>query len=256
MKATTTALLAQLLIGLTALLLAVSCKKDKDNPTTPEDKVLQVNFSTSSIDYNLVDSGFVILKKEGGANQVFKRFEKKTGALSVLIEDLSAGNWTAEMYIFSRHDDKAGRRFRQDKAFTLSSASQSVQLAAPTGSITDSWKPYAFFRDAARGISVAVALDNKDPHFDIQLKDTPWDYYYMERYAYKRLAGGAKAQIGEGMWECRDNCFTSDRFIDNKTGFIPFAQQVGNKEWDNGLIIIVVADDDGADVQFSYSYNL
>jgi hypothetical protein len=131
MKATTTALLAQLLIGLTALLLAVSCKKDKDNPTTPEDKVLQENFSTSSIDYNLVDSGFVILKKEGGANQVFKRFEKKTGALSILIEDLPAGNWTAEMYIFSWHDDKAGRRFRQDKAFTLSTASQSQTAGNP-----------------------------------------------------------------------------------------------------------------------------
>lgn len=256
MKATTTALLAQLLIGLTVLLMTASCKKDNDAPAPPQDKVLQVNFSNATVDLNQVDSGFVILKKEGAANQFFKRFEKKTGALSIDIDDLSAGNWTAELYIFSRFDDKAGRRYRQDKTFSIAATSQSVQLNAPTGTITDSWKPFAFFRDAARGISVAVALDNKDPHFDIEVRDTPWDFYYIERYASKRIPGGGKQQIGEGIWECHDNCFTSDKLIDNNTAFLPFTQQVGNKEWDNGLIIIVVTDYQGVAVQFSYSYDL
>jgi hypothetical protein len=58
------------------------------------------------------------------------------------------------------------------------------------------------------------------------------------------------------MWECHDNCFTSDKLIYNNTAFVPFTQQVGNKEWDNGLIIIVITDYQGVSVQFSYSYNL
>lgn len=256
MKATTTVLLAQLLIGLTVLLLTVACKKDKDNPAPPADKVLQINFSTASVDYNKVDSGYVILKKAGSGTQYFKRLQKKGSSLSIDIDDLPAGNWTAELYIFSRFDDKAGRRFRQDKTFTLSATSPSVTLNAPTGTITDAWKPSAFFRDAAHGISVAIPLDNKDPQFDIQVNDTHWDYYYIERYANKRMTGGGKLKVAEGIWDCRDNCYTSDRFINNTTGFIPFTQEVGNKDWDNGLIVIVIADDDGADVQFSYGYDL
>jgi hypothetical protein len=256
MKATTSVLLAQLLAGIAALLLATSCKKDKQGPPPVTDKVMQINFTTASINYNLVDSGYVIFKKEGSNTQYFKRFEKKPNTLSVITDDLPAGNWTAEMYVFTRFDDKAGRRFRQDKTFTKTATTESIQLNAPVGTITDAWKPSAFFSDAARSISVAVPLDCKDPHFDIEAKSTPWDYFYIERYANKRLQGGAKAKVAEGIWDCRGSCFTSDGIINNNTFFIPFTQEVGNKAWDNGLIIIVIADDDGADVQFSYSYDI
>jgi len=256
MKATSTILLAQLLAGITALLLATSCKKDKHDSPPSGEKLLQVNFTTGSIDYNLVDSGYVVLKKEGSKSQYFKRWEKKTNAISIDIEDLPAGNWTAEMYLFSRFDNKAGRRYRQDKTFTIAASGKSVQVNAPTGSITDAWSPNAFFYDAANGLSVAVALDNKDPHFDITVSDSKWKRFYLERYAYKRLqGGGGNALMAEGMYDCDGGCYTSDRLIHNNTAFVPFTQQLGNKEWDNGIIIIVIVDNQGRAVQFSYGYN-
>jgi hypothetical protein len=260
MKATTTVLLAQLLAGAAALLLSTSCKKDKkDDTLPPQEQVLKVNFaSTSVINYNLVDSGYVVFTKEGSNTQYFKRFEKKTSAWTVVTSDLPAGNWTAEMYLFTRHDDKAGRRYRQEKTFTrtVKADDAPIQVDGPTGKIADAWKPSAFFRDVARGITVAVPLDCKDPQFDIQVSEARWDYYYIERYASKRQPGGGKLHVGEGMWDCRDNCYTSDRYIYNTTGFAPLVQQVGNKEWDNGLIVIVLVDQGAADVQFSYSYDI
>jgi hypothetical protein len=250
-------LLLRLFIVCSLIVSFVACRKDKNEPTPPEDKLLQVNFSASSIAHNLVDSGFVVLKKEGSAHQIYKRFEKNTGVMSFSIDGLSTGNWTAEMYIFARFNASAGRRYRQDKTFTVPTggAKQNITLAAPTGAITDSWKPYAFFRQEAQGVSIAVALDNTDPHFDIQVQDTKWDLYYIERYASNRSQSGANAKVAEYIWSCDNGCYTSDKFINNNTAFLPFTQEVGNKEWNNGLIIVVVADNEGADVQFTHTYN-
>jgi hypothetical protein len=252
--------LLRLLIICTAIALFTACKKDKDpEPDPPVDKELLVNFSTASIDLGLVDSGFVVLKRQGAASQVFKRFEKKTGTLSFAIDDLSAGNWTAEMYIFARFNASAGRRYRQDKTFTIQSggARESITLTGPTGAITDAWKPYAFFRHEQMGVSIAVALDNTDPHFDVEVRDTRWDLFYIERSANKWVQGpgGPNAFVAEYVWSCDNACYTSDKFINNNTGFLSFTQAVGNKEWDNGLIIVVLNDYDGADVQFTHKYN-
>lgn len=249
--------LVRLFFIVTITTLFIACRKDKGKPVPPGEKELVVSFSGASIAYNLVDSGFVVLKKEGSATQIFKRFEKKTDKLNFSIEDLSAGNWTAEMYLFARFNASAGRRYRQEKTFTIPAggAKEGIALTAPTGAITDSWKPYAFFRDEGMGVSVAVALDNTDPHFDVQVKDTRWDLYYIERYANNRLQGGANAKVAEYIWSCDNGCYTSEKFIDNNTGFLPFTQEVGNKEWNNGLIIVVLNDFQGADVQFSHTYN-
>ncbi|NII29632.1 hypothetical protein HB364_31425 [Pseudoflavitalea sp. X16] len=252
-------LLPLLIIG-SAITVMISCKKDKHDPAPPPaEKVLQVNFGASSIAWDLVDSGFVVFKREGATSQVFKRFEKKTHALSFSMDDLSAGNWTAEMYIFTRYNQSAGRRYRQDKAFIVPTggAKQGITLPAPTGAVTDSWKPYAFFRHEGTGVSIAVALDNKDPHFDIQVRDAQWDLFYIERYANQRLQGGANAKVAEQIWMCDngDDCYTSDRFINDNTSFLPFTQEVGNKEWNNGLIIIVLNDGQGGAIQFSHVYN-
>lgn len=240
------------------LISLAACRKDKDRPQEPVEKTLQVKFKTGSVAYNLVDSAFVVLKKEGTSTQIFKRFEKGTDILRFSVEDLAAGNWTAEMYIFARFNASAGRRYRQDKTFTIPAggAQAGIILDAPTGAITDNWKPYAFFRHEGEGVSVAVALDNTDPHFDIQVQSTPWKLFYIERYANNRLTGGANAKVAEYIWSCDNGCYTSDKFINNDTGFLPFTQEVGNKDWNNGLIIVVLNTLNGGHaVQFSHSYN-
>jgi hypothetical protein len=248
----------RLLMICTITVLFIACKKDKDDPAPPPaEKTFQVNFSAASVAFNLVDSGFVVLKKAGSGNQIFKRFEKKANSLSFSVEDLSAGNWTAELYIFARFNQSGGRRYHHGQGFSIPTggAKQNITLAAPTGAVTDIWKPYAFFRHEEQGVSIAVALDATDPHFDIEVKDTKWDRYYVERYASNRLEGGANAKVAEQIWLCDNNCYTSDKFINNNTAFIPFTQEVGNKPWNNGLIIVVIADNEGAAVQFSHAYN-
>ncbi|WP_315821044.1 hypothetical protein [Paraflavitalea speifideaquila] len=75
-------------------------------------------------------------------------------------------------------------------------------LAAPTGAFTDAWKPYAFFRHEAKRLSIALALNNNDPHFDIQVSYTKCGLFYVERYANNRLAGGANATFSPGERHC------------------------------------------------------
>lgn len=242
----------------TLSIVVIACKKDKHDPEpAPAEIDMEVAFGQSSIDYNLVDSGFVVLKKAGSANQIFKRFNKGNNLMSFSLEDLSKGDWTAEMYIFARFNASGGRRYKQEKAFTVpvGGARQGIKLNAPTGMVTDAWKPYAFFRHVALGVTAAVALDNNDPHFDIQVEDNRWDLFYIERYANNRLSGGANARVAELIWQCDTNCYTHDKLINDDTSFLPFTQEVGNKEWNNGLIIVVVADNEGADVQFSHLYS-
>ncbi|MDF2192191.1 hypothetical protein [Paraflavitalea sp. CAU 1676] len=240
------------------LLGLIACRKDKDKPGEETgDKELVVSFVSGSIDQSLVDSAFVILKKAGSAQQTFKRFEKKAGTLSFYIEDLSAGSWTAEMYVFARFNASGGRRYKQEKAFVVPTGGikNSITLNAPTGSITDAWKSYAFFRYVAEGISVSVPIDASNPHFDVEVGEAKWNHFYIERYANNRLTGGANAKVAEQIWDCTSGCYTSDRFINNSTAFLPFVQEVGNKEWNNGLIIVVVGAPGGLAVQFSHSYN-
>jgi len=242
-----------------ALSVFIACKKDKDKPAgdVPVDKEFSVSFGAGTIDQGLVDSAFVILKKAGSSVQTFKRFEKHAGKLSFYLEDLSAGNWTAEMYVFTRFNQSAGRRYRQEKAFTIPTGGikNSITIDAPTGAITDAWKPYAFFNNETYGVSVAIPLDATNAHFDVTVREAKWNYFYIERYASNRLPGGANAAVAEQIWDCSTGCYTSDRFIDNKTAFLPFVQQVGNKEWNNGLIIVVVKADGNLAVQFSHRYD-
>lgn len=251
-------LLRLLIIG-SAISSIISCSKEKnsDPPPPPADPVLQVNFSITTIDINLVDSGYVVLKKNGSSNQIFKRFEKKTGAFSFSIDDLSAGNWTAELYIFSRYNQSAGRYYRQDKAFTIAGAAQSLQVTGPSGKLVDTWKPYAHFRDAARGISAGVAMNSNDPYFFIEVAESKWDYFFVERHAYKRREGGAKELIRDALWGCHGGtgCYTNDKFINNNTAFVPFGQFLANKDWDHGVIIVEVTDVDGDMITFAHSFD-
>lgn len=231
---------AIVVIGAISLSLA-ACKKDKQDPPPPAGDIdLEVTFGNTAVDFSLIDSGYVILKKSGSANQVFKRLNKKTKLLSFSLEDLSAGDWTAELYLFARFNATGGRRYQQEKAFTVPAGGlkEKINIPAPTGAIADSWKPYAFFRHETLGVSVAVALDNRDPHFDMQVRENKWEFFYIERYASNRLEGGANAKVAEAIWQCRDNCYTSDKFINDNTSFKSFVQEVGNKSWNNGLIIM------------------
>ncbi len=143
------------------------------------------------------------------------------------------------MYVFTRFNASAGRRYKQEKAFVVPTGGikNSITLNAPTGSITDAWKSYAFFRYVAEGISVSVPIDASNPHFDVEVGEAKWNHFYIERYASNRLTGGANAKVAEQIWDCTSGCYTSDRFINNSTAFLHYCagSRAAQKNGINGL---------------------
>lgn len=92
---------------LAAILLAVfvlpACKKDRTQPppTTPAERNVQISFEAGTIPFSQVDSASIIMKKTGSANPHFRRFDKATGMLKLLMDDNLSGNWTAELYVYT-----------------------------------------------------------------------------------------------------------------------------------------------------------
>jgi hypothetical protein len=232
-----------------------ACKKDRHQPDTIEDKKLTINFPAGTIPVSSVDSANIVFTKQGSSIQTFKRLDKSATTLSVIIDDLSAGNWTAVVTIYtSKVDDQSSRMFTRSVAFSLPLAS-GLALAGPTGDIKGVWKPHIVMASDNNDVVVVVAADNEDPYFDIRVKDSRWNYFYMERYAHNRTGTGNE-QMAADQWECFNSCYTVDKLIIDKTSFIPFTNTVKTRPWNNGEIFVVVADiNTNEERTFFYLYN-
>lgn len=243
------------LILTAVILIAASCKKDDPRNNPYFDQQLVVQFGNTTIPFNLVDSATVIFRKQESASQVFKRLDKTANSLSVIINDLSKGNWTADVYIYARSADTTGRRYLQSVALTTLHDKQDIKVTGPSGKIDDAWKPSVVFVDADANIIATIPLDNREAAFDLLLKDKKWDHFYMERYAHNRTTIGNEL-MASGKWECSGGCFTYSNMIADSTTFIPFTETVKTKTWNNGEIYLSVSDaETGAEKTFFYIYN-
>lgn len=247
------------ILALSALTL-FSCKKDcDDSPSSvPSDGQLVINFSDATISQGLVDSGYVLLKKQGTTIPIMKRFDKADKKLFVAIDDLSGGSWSAEAYIYTRNaGDNSGRRYEQTKTFTVPLTSKNINWQAPDGSISDSWKPRIVLSDMYRKVIITVALDNTDPYFEIVTKEPKWDEFYIQRSALKRTNVGNEL-IANASWQCTNACYTHPQLnlIVNNTAFLPFTQEVAGEEWNNGEVNVEIRDRETNVVhEFFYVYN-
>lgn len=94
------AILATLLL---AVFLLPACKKDRTQPppVLPAQRNVQISFAEGTIPFSQVDSASIIMNKPGSANPHFRRFDKATGMLKLLMDDNLSGNWTAELYVYT-----------------------------------------------------------------------------------------------------------------------------------------------------------
>ena len=237
------------------ILFGVSCKKEHPQNNPYFDQQLIVQFGSTTIPFNLVDSATVIFRKQGSATQVFKRLDKTANSLNTIINDLSKGNWTADVYIYTRSADTTGRRYLQSVALTTLHQKEAIKVTAPNGKIDDAWKPFVVFRDAGADIIATIPLDSREASFELLLKDKKWDHFYMERYAHNRTNIGNET-MAFGKWECSGGCYTYDNMITDTTTFIPFTETVKAKTWNNGEIYLSVSDaETGTEKTFFYVYN-
>jgi hypothetical protein len=204
----------------------------------------------------LVDSATVVLKRQGSQTEYFLRLNKENNLLHFSLDGFSAGEWTASLYIYSRFNDKGGRQYRQSKTFTLPLAGAAPVIDAPTGVATDAWKIFVFIRDNDYGVSITVPTDATDPYFDIQVADSKWNYFYVERTALLRHPGTGNEQMATAHWLCNNSCYTHDRMVRNTTAFIPFTQVVATKNWDNGETLAIVRNEQtGQERQYFCPFN-
>jgi hypothetical protein len=244
-----------------SLVALTACSKSKSDPQpapVPANS-LGIRFSATTIAIEQVDSATIVLQKQGSQTQYFQRFDKGNGLLQVSVESLSAGEWTARMFIYTRaeKEDKGQgvRMYEQQKTFTLPLNGASIDLAAPTGKLTDSWKPFVFIRDNVNRISAFIPMDATDPAFQVIVADSKWSWFYVERSTHK-YQGIGNLLLTTGTWTCTSGCFTHQNAIINNTAFIPFSQEAPTKNWDNGEVMVIVKNmETGMEKQYFSRYN-
>lgn len=132
-----TAVAATLLIASLAI---SSCKKDKYSPPDVSvERYLVINFSGVTIPIAQVDSANIILKKQGSNTPTFRRFDKGAASLNLLMDDNASGNWTADLYVYSKKQDGSVRLFTRSIGFTLPLAAN-LSLVGPTGVNDGVWE--------------------------------------------------------------------------------------------------------------------
>ena len=121
------------------LFTASSCKKDKTNPPdVAVERYMVIKFSNVTIPIAQVDSGTVILKRQGSNTPIFRRFDKASTSLNLLMDDNTGGNWTADLYVYSKKQDGSVRVFTRSIGFGLPLAGN-LNLVGPTGGNDGLW---------------------------------------------------------------------------------------------------------------------
>lgn len=233
-----------------------SCKKDRVRNDQPSlERNLVVSFANGAIPFAEVDSANITMTKQGSNTAYFRRFDKGTNSLDLVMDDNLTGNWTASITIYTKKSaDGSSRMYTRSVGLTLPlNANQS--LSGPTNDIQGVWKPHIVLASANNEVVAVISADNGEPYFDIRVKDSKWDHFYVERAAHNRT-GGMNELIAADSWECAASCYTNDKLIINSTAFANFSNLVKTKTWNNGEILIILADEEsGDDETFFYMYN-
>lgn len=213
-----------------ALIIARCKKNDKEDPPDNETSGLSVQFSSSSIPFNMVDSAVAFLTKENTTSPVKKLMEKKDGHLTTSLEDLANGNWAIRIYVYSRvGGDNYPRRYDLVKTVTLN-ADANIEYPAPAGQLQGEWKTRVILAETDKSIVLTVALDPADPYYDMQAQTSQWDYVYIDRTAVYQNTDGSQHNDG-GSWECDNECFQNGQLHFDPTSFSDFSQRMNNRIW-------------------------
>lgn len=238
--------------------LTVSCSKSKnDDPGTkqPVAGQLAVVFDSKTIPFSLIDSGYVILRKEGNQIPYIKKFIKENNKLRITIDDLTPGNYTASMYVdahLENNNTVIYREYRMEKQ--IKAGNEGIEVAGPTTALKKDWKAHVVFTNETRGFYTYVPLNGEDPTFEIIRNNKKWTYFYLERAAHERK-GETNKLLSAFSYQCSD-CFGDGQYLHNNTAFKNWSTELANYSWNNGVIIFIIMDEEtGEDIQYSHVFD-
>lgn len=253
-----------MVLATTLGLLLGSCKKDKDNketdyPSEPVAGQLQIHFDQTTVELARIDSGFVILQREGSATQIMKRFVKGNQLLKIDIDGMPEAQYSVAMVLDMKlkNDNKFNwRQFRWKQDVRL--INTGVAIKAPVNELKKDWKVYCVMSNPERSYSFTIPLDCTDPYFEAYVKNKEWDYLYLERNAFKRNSDGTKTRLDAMHYECANNCFDNNGNLSNAETFKNWAALVGTKEWHAGEFFIKLLHQEGEakDILILYDYDI
>lgn len=226
----------------------------KENLQYPTEPKLTIVFTPETLAFNKIDSGAVIFKKQGSLVPIFKRLQKSGGKFEVDMEDLSFGNWTSEIYVYTSKDAAGMSNQYLAKLSFVKEQITGIVIPAPTAAGSAVWKKSEVLSTPDNGVIVIVPLDITDPYFEIQVRDLKWDSVFVEKGGFKRN-GNMNEQVGLKTWTCTSNCFGTDRIISNFQAFAVFAEQMKTTSWNNADVTIILTDQQGATQEFYHAWN-
>ena len=229
-----------LLMLLTPLVFLSSCLKN-DMAQNDGDKMLTIVFNGNTIPVNLVDSGFVIYKKQNSAAQIYKRLEKIGDRLQLGLEDLNAGSWTAEIYLNTKKDqDGNSAQYFSSHGFAVEQIS-GISMPGPSNNQNALWKKRYVISNDDNSLVIVIPYDPIDPYLFISRRDPRWNNFQIERAVYFRN-GGMNQLLNSKLWNCSGTCLSPDGLLANTSIFSAFAEQNQGSLWNNADVSVVVKD--------------
>ena len=228
------------LAGLFLVLAAavISCNKNNDTiqPVPVVEKKLVINLQNSIVRTEEIDSASVVLRKQGSINPVFQRLIKGLNTLETTIDGLSAGEWTAELDLYTKKQpDGNSYQLVANKTFTITSGTGIVTITGPSLQATDGWKKQLVLSTSDNDIVVIIPVDVTDPYFEIRTKGLQWNLFSVERTAVN-----GTAVVANKKWICNNDCPGDDRLIYNSDAFVSFTEIIKTSPWTRNEIVITV----------------
>ncbi|MCU0389136.1 MAG: hypothetical protein MUE71_11070 [Chitinophagaceae bacterium] len=243
-------------LSLFSLMQLIACEKDTsvDPPPPATNQELRIQFAPASLSATQVDSAIVVFSKPGSPS-VTKKLVAGNNVFSTTSEGISSGTWKAEWQIFTKkpNDPSTYARqhvFIQDMVFPLT-APRSV--TAPSGDWNGGWLPRVHVHDAAKGFIYIVAMDFSDPYYAVFTKDQrKLRYLYLDRIAKQANATGS-ALVAAKSIERFSNFPASG--VTDRQHFQSLTEEMRQKNWNRGEILIELLDTQDEESTFYYLYN-
>jgi hypothetical protein len=229
-----------------------ACEKDVvpvPEPTPfppPVTKELKLQFSNTGIPITDVDSVVVVVRDPARYIKKWQTMTKATTSFSLNLDDLPAGNYTAEIYAYSKtRADLTARQYALTTDIVLP-LQQAAVVNSPTGSFADAWYQRAIFRDGATNTIIIVAMDPRDSFYEIRLNQPIAKNIHLQRYSIDVnavVASRSYIRDLQGLVGCAEY-----------SDFIPFVQAMNGKSWTKAVISGWVEGENGGDIGFDYEY--
>ena len=234
--------LRYMLVSITLMSLLSSClKQTMDAPT---ERKLTIAFTPQTLQMSDIDSAAVVFQKQNTLVPYYYRFQKFDHYLEVNLEDITSGNWTASLVVYTKKtNDNKSSQYNASLNFVAEQISGILILGPTSNSTSTVWNKSLVLSTPDNEIISVIPYDVTDPTFEVRVKNSNWDEVYIERSVYKRT-GGMNELLGEATWSCTSSCFGSDRIIFNKQAFATFAQQNKARNWNNAEAVVILKDND------------